>query len=231
LLTPILGGKSLTIWRDEVEDITASDPDRGGGPTTESIEILSVCGDWFSASIHRGNGIALHEGETWQTFRVVGSRAIAAHGLKIPADLVAKAEEKLNALPADTRAEQNAVTLAESCFAIAPHASGICAEFVDSRFPVIPALLYARVPVDHLQPFDSFISTAGLVKTRFGLDSSKYDLLTVSPDKSVVAYVKRGILYWQKGHEAGVSLGQLGEVRGFQWLVADADTLLSKPTR
>jgi hypothetical protein len=94
-----------------------------------------------------------------------------------------------------------------------------------------PVQRYARVPVTSLKPFSSYISSPSFVKTKFGLDSSKFDLLTVSPDKSAVAYVKNRLVYWKKGHEASISIGKVGEVRGFQWLSADSDTLRSKPTR
>jgi hypothetical protein len=229
-LTPIQGGKILTILNDEVADMNAGDPYNAGLPTSESIEILSVCGDWFGANVHISDGMRKHDDVIFTTYRVIGSKAIKAPGFKLPTEVVDAANQKLSALPEDDRGDGEP-TVDESRFVIVPHGSGIAAEFGTYAAPISPTFLYARVPLASLKQFSSYISTPSFVKTRFGLDSSKYDLLTVSPDKSAVAYKKDRLLYWKKGHEASVSLGKLGEVRGFQWLSADSDTLLSKPTR
>jgi len=227
LLTPVHGGKTRTIWSNEVDDSTAADPERGGGPTTESIEILSVCGDWFGASIHSSNGVAEHEQETWQTFRVVGLKALESHELNLPPGVVSGAERKLSALPQSADIS-GGVTVDDSQFVIAPHGIGICAEFVASEFPTVPTLLYARMAVNSLKPFSAYISSPSLVKAKFGLDQSKFDLLTVAPDQSAVAYVKNRMIYWKKAQKPSVLLGSVEDVRGFQWLSPTSETLLNQ---
>ncbi len=228
-LTPIGGGKTLTILDHKVEDMNAGDPYNANLPTSESIEILSVCGDWFGANIHISDGMRKHDDVAFTTYRVVGSKAILAPELKLPEKIIDAANKQLSRLPAEDR-ENGEGTVSESRFVIVPHGTGIAAEFGTYANPNSPSFLYACVPITILKPFSSYISTPNFVKTKFGLDASKFDLLTVSPDKSAVAYIKRRLLYWKKGHEASVSLGQVGEVRGFQWLPSDWQTLLRKPT-
>jgi hypothetical protein len=224
-LKPIDGGKPIRIWEAESDDYRGAPYDKQGWGYVQ-ISVVSVCGDMLGLSIWTGNGIRSNDDRNFGMWKIANKLSYDGEvkGFEVSKDDLKKANEKLMHLDGDEQATSDDTVSDTSRIIVAPHKTGWAAEFAEFSDPTSPFFLYIRVPVKSKR-LDAFSVTPDYAKKQFGLPPSAYDVLNVSPDKTSVVFAKSHMLYWKTGTAKAHMLGQVGDIRGFQWLPAGTEVL------
>ena len=215
------------VMKDHLDACDGIKPLPGAPDTTESYErtklnILSVYNNALgmeqvteSFAYGKPNPMALDD---WASYRLDKDCADKVSKKFLPPDATAKANEKFAALAA---AERDPFSPADmSHWVLVPSGGGMSVEFgvPSTTNPPKSIVRVVRVDGDSGAKDDYSTMRAAFVTAHPSLvEWSKVGFYTISPDQSVVVFTNGPDLYWQPVSGKPKVIGQVKNVRGWQW--------------